>query len=198
MTHRRRTIWALTIAGIVIVAAGVLLLTFVLPDLPPDGPFPQGRVAFYCTCALVVGGLTIFFGQIERSSTPNPIRQVEMLASPLSVYETRTMLQAWIEGSGGELDSDTTQARVRAYFGSRLVVRLIGVFTRYGVDRLPYRLEAQINEAADGAQVLLSLTSDEGWYLFRGQAIERAYKARFDYVAAVLQSALSGPPLPPA
>lgn len=62
----------------------------------------------------------------------------------------------------------------------------MGVMTQYGVDRIPYRLQATINKVSAGTEVRLTFTSDEGWYFGRAKMAERAYHARLAYVTAVL------------
>ena len=139
---------------------------------------------------IVAGTLLLLLAVFETTRTPHPLVHTDTLHSQLPGTMVQEAIEHYVTEAGGQQEG-RTDGHIDARFGSQLALRLMGVMTQYGVDRLPYRLQADITQSPAGTQVGLTLTSDEGWYLTRLKMADRAYEARFAYVTAVLQTRLS-------
>lgn len=82
--------------------------------------------------------------------------------------------QGWREISRGN-------GTIEACFGSRLALRIWGVFLPPGRKRFPMRVKA----AVDGSEVAVDLRSDEGWYLLQMSAMDRVF---MDHAARLFEA----------
>jgi hypothetical protein len=74
---------------------------------------------------------------------------------------------------------------IEASFGSRLALRLFGVFLPPGRKRFPMRLKL----AVAGSEVVADLRSDEGRYLMRVSTMDRVFMDHAAHVFAALRAA---------
>jgi hypothetical protein len=170
--------------GIVLVAAGVGIF------LIQPSRF-LGLWLLVAASMLLAGVFLALVAIFSTTKTPRPLVQAVTLESPLSASEVLDRLALYVAEAEGSL-SDRSDGKLEAAFGSQLAMRMMGVVTQYGVDRLPYRLHAEVSDTPGGTRVDLAFSSDEGRYLGnRAKVVERAYSARFNYVTAVLRSRLS-------
>jgi hypothetical protein len=138
-----------------------------------------------------VGVLLLAFGIFAHTPTRDPLTRTDVLSTPLTPDEAVRRIADYVsEASGTEIRS--AGSAVTAQLGSQLALRLMGVVTQYGVDRIPYRLDAVASPVPGGSEVTVTCRSDQGWYLIaRSKVMDRAYRARFDYVVATLSAALN-------
>jgi hypothetical protein len=170
--------------GIVLVAASVGIL------LVQPSRFP--RLWLLVAASMLLAGLCLILVAIfSTTKTPRPLVQEVRLDTSLPASEVLDRLALYVAEAEGSLN-DRSDGRLEASLGSQLAMRMMGVLTQYGVERIPYRLHAEVSDTPGGTRVDLAFSSDEGRYLgMRAKVVERAYSERFSHVTALLRSRLS-------
>ncbi|KAB2345130.1 hypothetical protein [Actinomadura rudentiformis] len=92
----------------------------------------------------------------------------------LDAIDQALKAHGWREISRGD-------GTIEARFGSRLALRIWGVFLPPGRKRFPMRVKI----AVDGSEVAADLRSDEGWYLLQMSAMDQVF---MDHAARVFEA----------
>jgi hypothetical protein len=80
-----------------------------------------------------------------------------------------------------------------AGLGSRLALRLFGIYLSPGRRHMPMRLRVEVRgDGASGVAASIQACSDEGWYLVRPSSFEAEYRRALDVVVRQLREAVSG------
>jgi hypothetical protein len=100
-------------------------------------------------------------------------------------------LVQFIENQNGRVANLDTNG-VTGFFGSNLVLRLIGVAFQAGRQRLPIILQAKVGSIDERAVVNVTLTSNEGWFAWRMSALDKAIQDRFKQLEISLRDTFPG------
>lgn len=92
---------------------------------------------------------------------------------------------------GGDPE-ETSAGRFEGTFGSRIMYRLLGPMLRSGVSRFPWKYSITVEPQAP-VNVTLTGIDNEGPFLLRISAAQRAFASRFDDTVAALQRGTADP-----
>lgn len=117
-----------------------------------------------------------------------PITRHDEWTTAVPVEKAQQALLSKIRAMGGRVTTEAANT-IEAEFGSRLALRLLGVYLRAGRARLPMKLSIHLAPVDSETCVRLRVASDEGWYLVRFGRLYDAYEAAFGDVVGRLRSA---------
>jgi hypothetical protein len=116
-------------------------------------------------------------------------RRVELVSGSDAVSAIRRVAAA-LQNLGAQTTSQS--GGLRAKGGSRLALRMWGVFLPPGRNRLPWRADVRAADDGDaGTRIEVQLRSDEGKYLFRIAAAEHAYSDLFDKLLGAIAGSIA-------
>ncbi len=95
---------------------------------------------------------------------------------------------AEVELSKGSVDHSSA-SKIVAHFGSRLRLRLWGIFQSDLASRLPMRAEITLDDNGSSTGITVAMSSDEGWYLGRLPQLAEEYRLAFAARATAWKSA---------
>jgi hypothetical protein len=161
-------------------------------DYQPDPGLPQSPRSPTNTLAIVslVSGI-VWLGETLTMAGSSPPRIVKT-----DCWETTDTVEHTIDQLVSVLDArqwKVTQrdaTHVEARRGSRLVLRLLGVFLPPGRSRLPMRVQLSVRAMGEPSVVEAVVESDEGWYLFRVPQLCHAYEADFTSLLEALKAGI--------
>lgn len=173
--------------GAVVLLAGVACLTVLAEALPMVySPWFYPFVGVSLVAMGVIGFAVVAFAETK---TRAPLTRLFTLRTRQSPVEALRVMDAYIAEVAGTPTARADNV-VSARFGSQLALRVMGVMTQYGVDRIPFSMRFEALRSGGETEVRLTFSSDEGWYLYRAKMSDRAFGARFAYVTAVLAARL--------
>jgi hypothetical protein len=189
MRQGRLRVTTVVIGAVLILLGAVLFFASSVGGRDSTGP-TWALLAIAGSMA-ALGALLVCLAAFPTSRTRDPIRRVQKLATNLPPAEALAQVADLVAQQGG-IATRSDKTHLDASFGSQLALRLTGISTQFGTDRLPYHLEVDSFQAAGQTQLELSFRSNEGRYLTRGRSLEHAYDRRFTYFVAVLESKVDG------
>lgn len=119
-----------------------------------------------------------------------PIQKLAEVETNLSPEEVAIRLRVLLEARGGSVA--TTPTGLQARGGSRLALRLLGVYLAPGRSRLPWRTDVAWRAGASGATLVqVSASSDEGLMVARVPKLTAEYAKLVGDIVSSVSTALA-------
>jgi hypothetical protein len=135
-------------------------------------------------------------GDSTLSTSNDPICVTSTFRATGSVTSVADAVEQQMVGLKGRPRRTTgpnDELEVSAGLGSRLALRLFGIYLSGGRHRMPMRLRVKLrSDGPEGVVASVEACSDAGWYLVRPSSFEAEYRRALEGVVAQLRDAVSG------